>query len=564
MSTTNGHRRWRFLAVVIAIVALNVLFAAPASADGCDVPLPERPGDGLVGTIDLPKTDRGNPVDSAYGKYSYAGSTWHTYTTGSACSLPSGMSDLAHPWDQTDTRLGNQLFDVGKGFVAVHNDLWYTLHSQDSPLGWLDPQIKHLAQVMYNGPFTVFLGVVLVLVAGVVLTLIITGNLAQVMAKSAGILAGLWLAGTAITMPLVYTTLVDGLMYDTVGGLQTQALGHGQHDPQDAIPDLLYNKVIGDTWAQGEFGDTQSPLAQKYGAELLDSQAWRKSDVSQDPTTDQKRLQDKQNEYKDVANKLQNTDAWPYFTDTSDSRVGVGALGALRGIAYTTFPIFAEFGQFLATALIRVLVITAPLLGLFMLLQHRMAFRLARGLGHAFGACLFLALGSVVYLLLVQAVLAANAPTFIQIMFLAIATLIALITVRPIQQMKTILGGMMTAAGMENAGNTVTNGRFFSREWWRQHRLAKTMQSQLGAERRTAAGVDRTADGVNRRREEWLTPQNPDDFLPPPHLRKRPEGNTNDTDAADSKPIQATAERLDQEPRGPIRATATRTDRPPA
>src|SRR5690606_22641039 len=116
--------RWpqRLGAILGVVVMLLSVTIQPASAQqtafGDEAPNIERPGQGLVGSIDPPEA-RGL-ADSVYREYNYAGTAWITYDLGS----PPLCSD---PGAQLDTWVGNQLFNIGKTLVAGSNALHYTL-----------------------------------------------------------------------------------------------------------------------------------------------------------------------------------------------------------------------------------------------------------------------------------------------------------------------------------------------------------------------------------------------------------------------------------------------------
>src|ERR1700759_2616532 len=72
-------RKWSVVILVASLLGIPIVLGLPAFADECGVaPIPERPGAGMVGAIDPPALDHGDP-NSNYGKYSYAGTVWHVY-----------------------------------------------------------------------------------------------------------------------------------------------------------------------------------------------------------------------------------------------------------------------------------------------------------------------------------------------------------------------------------------------------------------------------------------------------------------------------------------------------
>src|SRR4051812_13243266 len=157
MTTVSRGRRRRALLIVVGILALQILFASPASAASSCVPNPERPTAGLVASIDEPRPEHGLP-DHPYGKYAYAGTRWNIY------SDDSFLSFCGDPFAHADTWLGNQFFNVGKTVVAAHNSLWYLLiygGTNGPVLSELDHGLASGAKTLYDNAFTPLLSLVL-------------------------------------------------------------------------------------------------------------------------------------------------------------------------------------------------------------------------------------------------------------------------------------------------------------------------------------------------------------------------------------------------------------------
>ena len=85
-SGSSGRARQRGLALIIVtgLVGGSVLLGTPAFAQplSCkESPEPDRPGTGLVGSLDAPAGSHGEP-GSVYREVGYAGMVWYTYDLG--------------------------------------------------------------------------------------------------------------------------------------------------------------------------------------------------------------------------------------------------------------------------------------------------------------------------------------------------------------------------------------------------------------------------------------------------------------------------------------------------
>jgi hypothetical protein len=132
-------------------------------------------------------------------------------------------------------------------------------------------------------------------------------------------------------------------------------------------------------------------------------------------------------------------------------------VGAAGGVAFGWFPLLAEIGQFLAVFLLRILVLAAPIVGLVMILYHRFAPNMLRALGRMLGAALFLTVGSTLYLMMLQAVLSLVHNPALQIIIMLVVMVLALVLVKPFKQLTGMVGGLVSAAGFEQMGNTVSS-----------------------------------------------------------------------------------------------------------
>nr|WP_042186901.1 MFS transporter [Kibdelosporangium sp. MJ126-NF4]CEL17657.1 hypothetical protein [Kibdelosporangium sp. MJ126-NF4]CTQ91116.1 hypothetical protein [Kibdelosporangium sp. MJ126-NF4] len=532
MTTASTARRRRALLLVIGILALQVFLAAPAhAATGC-VPNPERPTSGLVATLDTPRPTHGTP-GTWYSQYAYAGTHWNNYTYDSITLF------CGDPMAKTDTWVGNQLFNIGKNIVAATNSLWYLLLYGDEDgtiFASLDRGLSAGAKSIYDHAFTPLLSLVLVLAVVWILFKTLKGALAHIATKLLWILCAFWVAASSYLMPGAYTTFLDSILTEGIRDIQGAVLTASGYDPIHGMPELLYDNVIKNTWLEGEFGSATSTTAVEQGPRLIDAQAWTKFDNTETVTPAD--LDRKKATFEDVANKVRDTDAEGHFTGSNTTRFGRGFLGMIRGLCFAYFPLMALLGQLLGMLILRLVILSAPILGLGMIIYHRAAPGIARGLGKALASCVLLAVGSTAYLWALPAVLHGVKSPFLQMVVMAVVTIIALILIRPIRQITGMISGIVQAAGLNSAtGPTVTGWAFRA---WRRHRRWSKREKRLLHAIGSKKSTHSTSPSRSRSRPETAPAQ-----TPPRH--SRPEAGT---------PQRATSTRLPTRtvrPHGPAR-----------
>src|SRR4029079_12761651 len=160
------------LLVVAGLVGASALLGTPAFAQSLDckeAPEPDRPGTGLVGSLDPPTYGIGEP-GSVYYEVGYSGMVWHNYDLGCA-------GTAFNPASTTDTWLGNQAFNVAKFAVGGVNWAPYLISGARHLLAPLDGVIRDATSAMYQAVFTTWIGPALVVLSGILLVLAVRGAL---------------------------------------------------------------------------------------------------------------------------------------------------------------------------------------------------------------------------------------------------------------------------------------------------------------------------------------------------------------------------------------------------
>lgn len=422
------HPRRRAMLLVIAIIGLQAVIAAPpAMAAECgEAPNPERPGSGMVGALD-PAQGHGER-GSAYKQYSYAGMVWHVYETD--CGPLSGITD---PSITMDTWAGNQLFNVGKAITGATNALHYTV-MEGGLFTPLYDAIKSGTQKVYDNIYTQLFGLVALLLAIMLFRHIWRGDLPSVSKRALFALGALWLAASSFAL-LRYFDSIDRAIVQTTTNIQA-----GFVDDEDSrvvrhiLPTNLHREIVYKNWARGEFGAPDAPQAEKYGMRLLDAQAFTWAQLANGDDADQAVVDQKKAEYKRIAGEL--GPATNYFTGEAGGRTGAGFIALLQSLVYSLFQLLAKAAVLLAQVLVRLLTLTAPLIGLVALLHNDVLRKVARVVGTVVFNLMVLSVLAGVHALLLNAIFAATAlPMLTQMAMAALVTILLFVVGRPVRRL---------------------------------------------------------------------------------------------------------------------------------
>ena len=476
-------RKWSVMVLVASLLGIQIVLGVPAFADECgEAPIPERPGAGMVGAIDPPAVDHGDPT-SNYGKYSYAGSVWHVFDNN--CVLSKTITD---PNSVIDTWAGNQLFNVGKNVVGATNSLHYAMLSQDSMLKPLDDAVAKAATTFYDNVYVRWFGPVALILAIIMFRYIWTGDMATISRRGMWALAGMWLAASVLVLGPVYSQM-DTLLLQKTSQIQAGFVPASQVDAQrNTLPDELYDNVIYENWLRGEFGDPNSPQAKQFGPELLNDQAWAKSDVNSANNT--AKVTAKQNDYKALPNKLGSSAG--FFEGTEGSRTGDGFLAFFQGFAYALFQLFAKASVLLAQVLLRVLLLAAPLIGLAAMVLPELLPKVAKAAGAVlFNVLLLSALAGMDALLLNLIFGAGSQLSLIaQMLLAALLTIVFFMIGRPVRRMWQMVELSVSAAGagFPSSPSMMSRLRRKSKEPTAQERFWDEVRGSESVDRRDQSG----------------------------------------------------------------------------
>ena len=356
------RRRRSALLVVTALVGGMILIGSPAMAQPLDckqAPEPDRPGTGLVGSLDPPRAGHGE-MGSVYREVGYAGLVWHNYDLGCAAS------GVLNPSVTTDTWLGNQLFNVAKLTVGGVNWSHYLIADGGELFAPLDNVITSATKAMYQTVFTTWVGLGLLGFAIIILLLAMRGDMARQAQRTGIAIFALFLASAAYLAPVDWSKAADNLLLDGVTQMQQGFLSQVGLGDRDTLPTVLVDQVGYRNWLRGTFGSPDVPQAQQLGRDLLRAQTFTIDEVDQ--RQDNRQLADKKKaDYAALADKM--GDRYSYFTGASGSRIGAGALAAIEAVCIALFQLLSKVLVLVALLIIRLMVITAPAIAVVALLK---------------------------------------------------------------------------------------------------------------------------------------------------------------------------------------------------
>lgn len=361
------HRRLVPFLIVTAMLGLQTILGTPAMAqdlnDCAQPPALERPGDGAVGSIDPPQ---GNGFGgSLYDTYSYAGFVWHTYdqSMGLACTDP--MAEVT-------TWVSNRIFDGAKLIVGAVSSLHFMLYnngnsSNGEGLFGLDGLVKQGANAMYHGVAVPFVAFALLLVAVLIFTFALKGDLASTSKATGRVVIGLWLMSATALTPLLYTTVTDSLLVGGVkeleGNVYKEAFGDKDVPYRSILPEMLHTRIVVENWQIGAFGKSDEYSA-KMTPKLLDGQAWTRDDLVTGRDADDAAEQEKHERFKRVAEDVKHNGNYAAFSGDGSSRIGASFFALVEAICFGLFQLVCKLAILLAQLILRLAIIAGPVIGL--------------------------------------------------------------------------------------------------------------------------------------------------------------------------------------------------------
>jgi hypothetical protein len=482
-------RRRMAVLVVAGLVGGSILIGQPAFGQGFDCkesPEPDRPGTGLVGSLDPPRASHGE-LGSVYREVGYAGLVWHNYDIGCAGAA-------LNPATTTDTWLGNQALNVAKFMVGGVNWAHYLIAGGGELLSPLDQLISDGTRAMYDAVFTTFVGPVLLLLAVILLVLALRGDLARQTQRAALAVVALVVGSAAYLAPLDWAKAADGLLLDGVTQMQEGFLGQVGLGTRDTLPTVLVDQVIYQNWLRGEFGSPDVPQAQELGRDLLRAQTFTKAEVAEGRDT-QVLAEQKKAEFAAIAARM--GDRYPYFQGEAGSRIGAGVLAVVQAVCIALFQLMSKVLVLVAMLVLRLMVMTAPAIAVIAILKPDIMPALLRVAGAAIVNTLVVGALAGLHALLVVSLFrpGSGIDLWLALLVTGVVTVVMWAVSRPFRRLVSMVsltreqfGGIVPGAGTGP----------LSRVWQRVRGApdADDRQTRWWEERRGAMAAARRAEGA--------------------------------------------------------------------
>jgi hypothetical protein len=473
------HRRGVAALIVAGLVGGSVLLGTPAMAQALNCkepPEPDRPGTGLVGSLDPPNYGTGEP-GSVYYEVGYSGLIWHNYDLGCAGTAFS-------PASTTDTWLGNQAFNVAKFVVGGVNWAHYLIADGGDLLSPLDSVISSGTSAMYQAVFTTWIGPALLVLAVTLLVLALRGDLARQAQRVAFALAALMVGSAAYLTPIDWAKAADGLLLNGVTQMQEGFLSQVGLGDGDTLPTVLVDRVVYDNWLRGEFGSPEVPQAQELGRDLLRAQTFTKAEVAEG--RDNSALaEQKKAAFTALAERM--GDRYTYFQGKSGSRVGVGVLAVVQAACIALFQLLSKVLVLVALLLLRLMVMTAPAIAVVAVLKPEILPALLRVAGAAIVNTIVVGALAGLHALLVVTMFrpGAGIDLWLALLVTGVVTVVLWAVARPFRRLVSMVsltneqfGGIVPGAGsgpmsrMWRRMRGATDDDDRQSRWWDERRAA--------------------------------------------------------------------------------------------
>ncbi len=387
------------------------------------------------------------------------------------------------PATSTDTWLGNQTFNSAKFAVGGVNWSHYLIADGGELLAPLDGLITDATRAMYEGVFTTWIGPALLVLAIILLVLALRGDLARQAQRIAIAVAALMVGAAAYLSPVEWAKVADPLLLDGITQMQEGFLGQIGVGDRDTLPTVLVDQVVYANWLRGEFGSPEVPQARDLGRDLLRAQTFTKAEVAEGRDTVELADQ-KKSDFAALGERM--GDRYPYFQGKSGSRVGVGVLAVVQAVCIALFQLLSKVLVLVALLLLRLMIMTAPVIAVIAVLKPEVLPALLRVAGAAIVNTLVVGALAGLHALLVVSLFrpGAGIDLWLALLVTGVVTVVLWAVARPFRRLVSMVsltreqfGGIVPGAGsgpMSRVWLRMRGGPADDRQsrWWDERRDA--------------------------------------------------------------------------------------------
>lgn len=468
-------------------------------------PVPATPGRG-DGSWALEAPEKApaplNPKSKAatghlYEQYGLAGFTWHTYDL--ACESPGDVlemmnTDMSSSW-------GSRIFSWSTWWTT----LAIGLQEQATSDGYISDLFEVMADAtgeVTDAIYRPWIGLsVLVLGVGILYSAR-RRDLPGATKSVAWAMMIMALTSVAFSSPAALGKIADDAIVETVGRVQQGVAGDltSGSKPGVAQGNMLARGILYDGWLRGEFGDSDSKVATKYGMQLYDAQTltWAQSRL---PDEERKTvIEDKQKAWADIAAKVKEEDpeAYEYLTGRAGGRLSAGVETALGATPANLYSFAASVLLISARLIIPTALIFLPAIAPIAI--HRRMSGTVRSLGEGVGAALInaplFAVAAAIDVLLVKALFNESSPipSWFAVVLLWILTVMIWVITKPLRRLNAMISpnhhwfgdgiaaGGKAKAAVGGAALGYLKGRLTARQIGRMVNGKGTRKGQDGAD----------------------------------------------------------------------------------
>ncbi|MCM0622534.1 hypothetical protein [Nocardioides bruguierae] len=445
----------RLLLLSVVAGLLGLLLAAPASAipgfpDCKTPPTPEVPGRGLAGYFSsapstLPEEADPFEADSGttiYEQYGLAGFRWHTYDLG--C----GPDAMRAPDAVIGTAISNWITQIPLALTALTGSVIQQAFAPDF-LDSFDGAISDVSSALHDNLFVSWIPFVIAAIGGLVIIRARSASLASTAGAVGWALLVILLATALFRWPVEAGQAADDTVTQTLGTVVTHL--DGQHDdlePGTAVASGVTDALLYRAWLAGALGSADSATARTYGPQLFQAQAltWREAQILEDdPDRGQEIIEQKQEDWKDVASEIEDRDpeAYEYLTgQRSEARVGyaiLSATGTLLALPFLLVSALLLIGCFLLVRLAVMLFPAFATLGAFPTARG-----LVIGLGRLVGAAvvnaILFGIGAAVTIAVLGLLLdPSGAPAWLGLVLMPVFSLLMWVILKPFRRLTAMV-----------------------------------------------------------------------------------------------------------------------------